>query len=295
MTVTVGDLVAVLESAYPPALAEDWDSGIGLTCGDRSWPVSRVLLAVDIDASVVEQAVDIDAQLIVSHHPLLFRPVQSVGADTAKGALVHRLIRSGIAHHAAHTNADKAVGGVNDALAAVLGLRDNRPLVPDSPTVLPAAHPQAGRTGSGRVGVLPQELTLTEFTELVARRLPATVGGVRAAGDPNRRVRTVSVCGGAGDSELSAAVACGADVYLTSDLRHHMVAEHLAAPGAPAVVEVGHWAGEWPWLANAAAVLTAGVAGLLPAGSVTTTVSELRTDPWTIRRQVDTGPAAADG
>ena len=89
------------------------------------------------------------------------------------------------------------------------------------------------------------------------------MAGVRAAGDPDRVVRTVAVCGGAGDSYLPAAAAAGADVYLTSDLRHHVVAEFVAAdPGNPAVVDVAHWAGEWPWLARAAALVRDGPPGL---------------------------------
>ncbi len=286
MTVTVGDIAAVLETAYPPALAQDWDTGIGLTCGDPEAVVTSVLLAVDVDSNTVAQAAAIGAQLLVTHHPLLFRAVQSVAVDTPKGALIHRLVRSGIAQYAAHTNADKAVGGVNDALAAALGLTEIRPLVPDPAGLLPDGHPQAGRTGLGRVGLLPAPISLRDFLDLVALAVPDTVGGVRAAGNPDRLIATVALCGGAGDSELATATAVGADVYLTSDLRHHLVCEHLAEPRSAAVVEVAHWAGEWPWLGNAERVLTAAVAAGVLAGSVTTTVSALRTDPWTIHRPV---------
>jgi dinuclear metal center YbgI/SA1388 family protein len=282
MTATVGQAVAALWAAYPAELAEAWDTGIGLTCGDPAAPLHAVLLAVDVDEVVVAEAERVGAQLLVTHHPLLFRAVQSVAADTAKGALIHRLLRSGIAHFAAHTNADKALGGVNDALAEVLGLTDTRPLVPDPPGLLPATSHQAGRTGTGRVGTLPQPLPLADFSARVAQLLPATVGGVRAAGDPDRMISVVALCGGAGDSEMGAAAAAGADVYLTSDLRHHVVAEFVAAPGAPAVVEVAHWAGEWPWLHRAAAVLDGAAAAGALTGTVTTTVSVIRTDPWTI-------------
>ncbi len=284
MSVTVRDVIAALETAYPPVLAEEWDTGIGLTCGDPAGAVSNLLLAVDVDAAVIRQAESIGAGLLVTHHPLLFRPVQSVSADTPKGALIHRMIRSGIAHFAAHTNADKAVGGVNDALAAALGLTDLHPLVPDPEGTLPPGHPQSGRTGTGRVGQLPTPMTLDAFVDLVAKSLPATVSGVRAAGEKSRLIATVALCGGAGDSELGSATTVGADVYLTSDLRHHVVSEHVADRLAPAVVEVAHWAGEWPWLANAARVITAATGDGTATGSVTTTVSALRTDPWTIHR-----------
>ena len=127
---TLSDLLAVLDRAYPRRLAEPWDTGIGLTCGDPATTVSSVLLAVDVDAAVVGEAEELGADLLLTHHPLLFRPVQSVATTTPKGALLHRLIRAGIAHVAAHTNADRAVDGVNDALAQMFGLQNVRPLVP---------------------------------------------------------------------------------------------------------------------------------------------------------------------
>lgn len=173
---------------------------------------------------------------------------------------------------------------MNDSLAAVLGLTGVRPLVPDAPDALPPGHPQAGLTGTGRVGELPVPCTLAELTDRVARLLPPTVSGVRSAGDAHRVIRTLALCGGAGDSELDSATASGADAYLTSDLRHHVVQEHLAGPGAAAVIEVAHWAGEWPWLDAAAALLTGAVADGILTGNLTTTVSSLRTDPWTVHR-----------
>lgn len=122
-------VVAVLEEAYPPATAQSWDA-VGLVCGDPAAPVRRVLLAVDPVAAVVEEAVAGGADLLVVHHPLLLRAVHSVAAGTPKGRVVHRLLTAGVALHVAHTNADAAAGGVNEALADLLGLRDLRPLEP---------------------------------------------------------------------------------------------------------------------------------------------------------------------
>ncbi|MQA15473.1 MAG: Nif3-like dinuclear metal center hexameric protein [Pseudonocardiaceae bacterium] len=121
MTANLGDVVAALEGAYPPALAESWDA-VGLVCGDPDEPVRRVLVAVDPVAEVVDEALDGDAQLLVTHHPLLLRGVHGVPADDPKGALVHRLVRAGAGLFCAHTNADRADPGVSDALAAALGL-----------------------------------------------------------------------------------------------------------------------------------------------------------------------------
>ncbi|MEO9327522.1 Nif3-like dinuclear metal center hexameric protein [Gordonia aurantiaca] len=127
--VTVGDVVGAVERAYPPALAESWDA-VGLVCGDRSEPVRRVLACVDVTDAVVDAAVADRADLIVAHHPLLMRGVTSVAADTAKGRIVHRLIRNRIALLSAHTNADSARPGVSDALADLLGVVDTAPIEP---------------------------------------------------------------------------------------------------------------------------------------------------------------------
>ncbi|MGD9531857.1 Nif3-like dinuclear metal center hexameric protein [Pseudonocardia sp.] len=372
MSPRVADVIAALEVAYPPALAADWDA-VGLVCGDPAEPVETVLVAVDAVPQTVDEAIEAGAQLLLSHHPLLLRGVHGVGADTPKGALVHRLVRAGTALYTAHTNADAADPGVSDALAGAIGLEVTGPLVgtpepaldkivtfiPTGPAIsavhealsaagagnigdyshcsfatagtgqfrpLEGAHPTIGTVGRlervpetklemvlprgkraavvaalrashpyeepafdvleladiassrglGRIGTLPQPEPLSAFTRRVAAVLPVTAWGVRAAGDPDRPVRTVAVCGGAGDSALSAAAAAGVDAYVTADLRHHPASEHLLA-GGPALVDVAHWASEWPWCAQAADVVRAAL-----RGSVTVHVSRRRTDPWTL-------------
>jgi dinuclear metal center YbgI/SA1388 family protein len=263
---TLAELIATLETAYPPVLAESWDA-VGLVCGDPGQPVDRVHVCVDPVESTVDEAIDADAQLLVAHHPLLLRGVHGVPANTPKGSLVHRLIRAGVALHCAHTNADSADPGVSDALAAAVGLTVTGPLVPD----------EDGHTGTGRIGTLPGAEPLHVFAARVAAALPATVWGVRAAGDPDRPIRTVAVCGGAGDGFLSAAAAAGVDAYVTADLRHHPASEHVAVADAPALVDVAHWASEWPWCDQAAGILRAAT-----GGTVDIFVSTLRTDPWTV-------------
>lgn len=140
---------------------------------------------------------------------------------------------------------------------------------------LTVTEPRPTQRGSGRIGVLEEPLTLADFADHVAASLPGHGGATRVAGDPERSVRTVALCGGSGDFLLGAADAAGADVYVTSDLRHHPVSEHLERPGACAVVDVPHWAAEWTWLPVAAAALTAAL-----GDTVNTHVSTLVTDPW---------------
>lgn len=282
MTARVGDVIDVLHLAYPPELAQSWDA-VGLVCGDPAEPVERVLVAVDATPSTVDEAIDGGAGLLVVHHPLLLRGVHGVGADTPKGALIHRLIRAGVALFTAHTNADAASPGVSDALASALGLSVLGPLEP-RPYAVPAVPDtavvpiMAGACGLGRIAELPAPEPFAEFVQRAARRLPATAWGVRGAGDPDRPVHTVAVCGGAGDSLLGAATKAGVDAYLTADLRHHPADEHLrAGRDIPALVDVAHWATEQPWCVQAAEVMISA----LP-GTVEITVSNRRTDPWTI-------------
>jgi dinuclear metal center YbgI/SA1388 family protein len=127
---TLADVVAVLERMYDPRWARDWDA-VGLVCGDPDAPVKRVLLAVDPAPTVVEEALTWRADLLITHHPLLLRPVHGVPATSQKGKVVHQLIRGGCALYTAHTNADVAAPGVSDALARVLGLTDLVPLSAD--------------------------------------------------------------------------------------------------------------------------------------------------------------------
>ncbi|MEU8172464.1 Nif3-like dinuclear metal center hexameric protein [Microbispora hainanensis] len=266
---TLAEVVECLEALYDPSWAESWDA-VGLVCGDPEQAVRKVLFAVDPVAVVVDEALGWGADLVVTHHPLYLRGTTSVAATTFKGRVVHRLIRGGAALYAAHTNADVADPGVSDALARAVGLTgDLRPLQPS------ADDP---RRGLGRIGDLPAPMPLGEFAALAASGLPRTAGPLRVAGDPGRPVRTVAVCGGAGDSLLGTARAAGVDVFLTADLRHHPASEHMEADG-PALVDASHWATEWPWLEDAARRLTSALAAR--GITVEARVSDAVTDAWT--------------
>ncbi|MFJ1583633.1 Nif3-like dinuclear metal center hexameric protein [Streptomyces sp. NPDC088197] len=270
---TLSDVIAELDALWPPELAEAWDA-VGLVCGEPEAEVGRVLFAVDPVREVVDEAVRIGADLLVTHHPLYLRGTTTVaptGPAGFKGRAVHDLIRNGVALHVAHTNADRADRGVSDALAAALGLRITGPLVPD-PT------DPAGRRGLGRIGETAVPLTLAEFAQRAARGLPRTATGLRIAGDPQATVRTVAVCGGSGDSLFAEVRAAGVDAYVTADLRHHPVSEARES-GPPALVDAAHWATEWPWCEQAAAQLDE--ISDRHGWALRTHVSYAVTDPWT--------------
>lgn len=260
------DFTNYAEAAWPTATAESWDR-VGLVSGRSDAPLTKVLLAVDAVAATVDEAREWGADLLFTHHPLLLRGIHTLDEETSKGALLARLIRSGCALYAAHTNADAPEGGVSDVFARRLGLADAVPIVP-------GADPAAG---IGRRGLLPEPVSLRAFAERVSSVLPPTVTGVRVAGDPDRIIEAVAVLGGAGDSLLDHPLVRGADVYVTSDLRHHPAQESLeqsATSRGPALVDVAHWASESLWLEGA----TERMRAALP--EVEFRVSTLRTDPW---------------
>ena len=270
MTVTLADAVRVLDALYDPRWVASWDA-VGLVTGDSDQPVRRVMLAVDPVQAVIDEAVAWDADLLVTHHPLLLRGVHGVASTGPKGRAVTSLVRAEVALFVAHTNADVADPGVSDALARAIGVADLRPLQGD-----PASAGSA--RGLGRVGRLAAPTSLGAFVEVVAAALPATAAGLRVAGDPDRVVEIVAVCGGAGDDLFDEVRASGADVYVTADLRHHPASEALEH-GSPALVDCAHWATEWPWLADAQRLLLAGLGA--QADTVETRISTIVTDPWT--------------
>ena len=266
----LSEVIAALENLWPAERAESWDA-VGTVVGDPDQEVTRVLFAVDPVQEIVDEAVQLGADLLVTHHPLYLRGTTTVAASHFKGRVVHTLIKNDIALHVAHTNADTADPGVSDALAGALDLRVVRPLVPD-PT-----DPN-GRRGLGRVCALDHPLTLRELAERAAERLPATAQGIRAAGDPEAVIRTVAVSGGSGDSLFDQVRAAGVDAFLTADLRHHPASEAVAQ-GPLALLDAAHWATEWPWCELAASQLDE--ISDRHGWDLRVHVSTAVTDPWT--------------
>jgi len=264
------DVVAALESLYPLESAAEWDR-VGLVTGDLDQPVRRVLFALDPTLAVIDEAREWGADLLVTHHPLLLRGVHSVATSSAKGASVTALVRAGVALWVGHTNADVADPGVSTVLADALGLDDQRPLSSE------------GSYAVGRVGRLAAPVSLAEFADVVAAVLPDTAGGIRVSGDPDGAVRTVAVMGGSGDDRFDDVRACGADVYVTADLRHHPVLEarEEARGGRPYLVDAGHWATESLWLQSGRERLLSALGETRGATRVETRVSTIRTEPWT--------------
>ncbi len=263
---TLQEFVNYAHELWPLSGAEEWDTP-GLVSGDLTREISHVLLSVDASASTVKEAIDLSSDVLLTHHPLLLRGVTTVSEDRYKGTLISQLIRNNVALLAAHTNADVVKDGVSEVIAQKLGLENLAPIIPGTTKT----------EGIGRVGTLSAPIALGEFARKLADILPHTAGGVKVAGDYTQQVQRVALCGGAGDSLLSSEEVLQADVYVTSDLRHHPAQEfreQSLISGGPALIDVSHWASEWLWLETAAAQLKE------QFHQLTFTVSELRTDPW---------------
>jgi dinuclear metal center YbgI/SA1388 family protein len=243
MAVSLKGAVEVFEKLWPVSLAEDWDV-VGLVSGSADQEIKSVLLTVDVTSEVVEHAKELGADLIFAHHPMLLRGVTSIAEDTAKGKVLSELVRSNIAVYSAHTNADSVETGTSAVIAKALGLINSRPL---SPSAVPSQ-------GIGQIGDI-ESMTLGELASKLNDLLPPTATGVRVAGPFDRKVSKVALCAGAGDSYSRMALDQGADVFITSDLKHHNSQEILELAKARnvdfALIDISHWAAEFVWLETA--------------------------------------------
>lgn len=359
---SVSDWMAYLDDLYPPAWTQEWDNS-GFQVGDRSAEATRVLVALDPTEEVIREAADRGCGLLVTHHPLLFRPRTRLDVADPVARAAALALTSGVAVAACHTNADAASPGVSDALADALGVRVEGPLEPTAAgeqvklvtfvppeatekvldalagagagvigeythcsfrlrgagTFMPSAaadpavgerevfnevqedrlemvlpsgrlgaatralveahpyeevaydvYPLATRLGLGlgRVGTLADPLDAAGLADRCRERLGADA---RLAGDPERRVERVAVCGGSAASLIPAAIAAGADAYVTGDVKHHDALDASAA--GLAVIDAGHHATEWPFVRALAERLRASDLGEVQ-------VSEVATDPF---------------
>lgn len=204
--VKVRDIEKIMEGIAPQNIKEPWDN-VGLQVGSRENALSGILVALDLTEEVISEAETLDCDMIITHHPLIFAPLKRVCEDDAEGRLVSLLIKKGINFFCAHTNLDKAEGGVNDCLAEKLGLIDVTGL---------------GETEGesiARIGTLPEAMSLYEFASFVKEALGAS--GVRYSGAENRKIKTVALCSGAGSDLFDEAAENGADAFVTGEVKHH--------------------------------------------------------------------------
>lgn len=224
-----------LERIAPKHLAEDWDNP-GLLVGAYSQEVNKILVCLDVSDEVVTMAIEHGADMIVAHHPLIFKGIKKLRTDLPLGARLAQLIKNDIAVAAAHTNLDIAVGGVNDVLARAIG-------VEKLSTFVIASQDESGEIASmGRMGTLPHPMDVHDFAAQVRDGLHAD--HVRLVEAAPRPVRKVALCSGSGAEFIAKAAYMGADVYVTGDVKYHD-AQHAVELGMH-VIDGGHFATEFP-------------------------------------------------
>ena len=222
----VKDVTRVIEEFAPLAIQEKWDNS-GLCIGSADAPVTSVLLGLDCTPELVDEAIECGADMIVTHHPLIFSGLKKITPDDMVGQAVFKAIKAGISIYAAHTNADKVIAGVSGAMAAKLSLKDVQILDEDGEG-----------TGLGVVGNLPEPMTAQQAVELVKERF--SLQAVRTSRPVEGMIERVAMCGGSGGSLIAAAKASGAQLYLSGDISYH---NFFTSEGFM-IMDIGHYESE---------------------------------------------------
>ena len=242
MSLNVGDVVQIMEAIAPSHLAEDWDN-VGLQAGRMDWPVQSIWVALDPTPEVMDAACQAGADLLITHHPLIFKPLQKVDFSTPEGKVVRRAVLDQTAVFAAHTNLDSAKEGLNDLLARKIGLKRISVLEFRVDLTKSGVDPVGkidATEGLGRIGSLDANTTLTGLALRVKEVLDLV--SIQVAGRPDLPVRKVAVCTGSGGSLLSAFLSSAADVYLSGDLTYHNGRAVEAMDRG--LIDIGHFASE---------------------------------------------------
>ena len=217
----LSEIIKLIENKYPKNLAYEWDN-VGLLAGSPENDINTVLLTLDVTPYVVREAVNLGADLIISHHPLIFSGIKSFCETDSKTKMYTKIIRHNIAVYSAHTNMDTAPEGINQKLAELFCLTDIQPL--------------DKATGLGRIGDI-KETTLKDFAETVKNKLCTPF--VKISGDPEKIIKRAAIGSGACAELADAAAADGADVLLTADIKYHNAIDSVC--GGIAMIDAGHY------------------------------------------------------
>lgn len=261
MSMKLEELIEKIEEIADPAVQESWDnSGIQLAAGPVE--IHRVLTSLEITEAVIEEAQEQEVDMIVTHHPLIFGSIPSVDYRDMTGSYIVRLLNMGISVYSCHTPFDKLEGGNNDFLADQIGLKDTS-----------GFSDGVDLDMIGRVGQLPEEMSLVEILDLLSEELDMDPEQFRAVGRPDLRIKTVGICTGAGADLMELAAANGCQLFITGDLKYHD-AQKAKALGL-AVIDAGHYGTEKSFAGNFAGKLME-----LTAGRIEVLESEVDIDPF---------------
>lgn len=208
MTITVKDILDKINQVAPFSLAESWDNN-GLIIGSPDSPVTRILVGLDPCLNMLDEAVSRDCNLVITHHPAIFKPLPSIDLSTPGGKFIQHALSNQISVIACHTNLDSAVDGVSDALGRAVGIQNMEPIIK-------SGSPLEG-TGMGRIGTV-EEQEGHAFIQMMLAALE--LDSVQVAGSIPPSVKKVAVCGGSGSDLAPKAQSLGADIYITAEVKH---------------------------------------------------------------------------
>ena len=223
----VKEITAAVEAFAPLRVQEDWDNS-GLLIGSPEDEVHGVLVGFDCTPELIREAIEKECDLVITHHPLIFRGIKHISQEDPVGAAITLAIKNGVAVYAAHTSADKVPAGVSGAMARRLGLQDIEILLPDPD----------GATGLGCVGYLPIPMTGLEALRYVKEKFGLTL--IRCSKPLETPIEKVALLGGSGGQEMEAARAKGAQLYITADISYH----NFFTPEGFMVMDIGHFESE---------------------------------------------------
>lgn len=242
MSFEVKDLCSIIEEYAPLNLKESYDN-VGLMIGDSTQEVKSVLMALDCTLDVIEEAIDKKCNMIITHHPLLFRKPSSITNETLQGRKILKLIKNDINVYSSHTNFDSVKGGLNDIIVELLGFPKGK--------VIESSNKENLNDGIGRIVELNHSLSLDEVCNIVKKQL--NLKNIRYCGDEKKEICKIAIINGSGQDYFEKAKESGADCIITGDTSYHYVSDYNEM--GIAVIDAGHFGTEWPAVKVAAKML----------------------------------------
>ena len=260
--VKINQVIDIMEEIAPLNLKESYDN-VGFMVGDRESEVTRVLVALDCTLKVIEEAKELGAQLILTHHPLLFIKPKSITTDSLQGKKIMKLIENGIALYSSHTNWDTVKGGLNDEFVKLLGFEESKiiEVAPSDPTA-----------GVGRIVQLSEHTTVERIINRIKDKL--NLQNLRYSGELDKKVRTISLVNGSGEDYLQQSYDLGADLLITGDTTYHFVSDYEEM--GLSVIDIGHFNSEWPLVMS----LAENIKKILEPMGVEVILSKVIKDPY---------------
>lgn len=232
MSLKIKEFIEYMEELAPVNLKESYDN-VGFLIGDREENIRKVLIALDATLEVIEEAKSKGANLLITHHPLLFKKPSSITKDTLQGRKIIELIKNDINLYSSHTNLDSVKNGMNDTIMNMLGFNSYEII---------DKNPIKENSGIGRIGNLEKEKTLGEMCDLVKKALDLKF--IKVVGSMDKKIKRVAVINGSGEDFFERARLMGADLVITGDTSYHFVSDYREM--GVSIMDIGHFSSEWP-------------------------------------------------